>query len=625
VLLVVFDHLQLGFPGGYIGVDVFFVISGYLISRVILTEMLAGEFRVSRFYERRIRRIFPALFVMLFAVGIFASFDFLPAELIAVARSLVSAVFSVSNFYFWHQAGYFAGESALKPLLHTWSLAVEEQFYIMFPLFLMAVMRWFPRHLKAAIWMVLGLSFVLASLWVTRDPSGAFFLAPLRAWELLIGTLLAQNYVPVIRSSAGRNVAAVAGLLAILIPGLLYSAKTSFPGMAALPPCLGAALLIAAGEYGPTIVGRVLTLSPVRFIGLISYSLYLWHWPLLVFQKTSSILVDAPSGSSASRAAVFAASIVVATLSWRFVEMPFRQGKFRPTRRMVFVTSAVASLLLVTGAASLMAAHGLPGRFSPQSLQVAQEDDQQLYNGFREGVCFLTPKDSFRDFQVSTCLGPNADGRETLLFGDSHAAHLYPGLAKVFPELKISQATAANCLPLLKEPLLEPGFAANCEKMLDFVFRDYMIHHKVDTVLLAGHWAEGDLGELGRTILWLQQHGMQVVLFGPFVEYDMPLPRLLAFSARDPKSTVSGHRLAEPQRLEMEMSGLAKNEWNVRYVSIYQDLCHENGTIDWRTASPMDCPVYAEPGVPLLFDEHHFTAQGSTILAEAMRTRNQLP
>ena len=199
VVLVIADHLRSHFSGGYIGVDVFFVISGYLISAAMLKEMADGTFSIGNFYERRVRRILPALIVVLLATCVLAWRYLFPSELADFAKSLLAAVFSVSNFWFWHQAGYFDAPSAFKPLLHTWSLAVEEQFYIFFPILLLVIRRFAMRWLKLAIFAVAAVTFALSMFYVQRNAAAAFFFAPLRAWELLIGTIVSQRYVPAIR------------------------------------------------------------------------------------------------------------------------------------------------------------------------------------------------------------------------------------------------------------------------------------------------------------------------------------------------------------------------------------------------------------------------------------------
>ena len=624
VLLVVFDHLHTRVLGGYVGVDVFFVISGYLISSVILKEMAAGTFTIANFYERRIRRIFPALLAMLAGSAATAYFCFVPSELEAYLRSMLAALFSVSNFLFWHQAGYFDAPSGLKPLLHTWSLAVEEQFYIVFPVFLVLVRRWLPGNLKAAIWTITGVTFLLACVEVQRNPSAAFFLAPLRAWELLIGTIVAEHYVPAIHGRAGRNAAALGGLVLIMVPALRYTAATHFPGLAAVPPCVGAALIIAAGETGGSIVGRVLGWGPFVFVGLISYSLYLWHWPILVFQNTSYILVSAPPGSKTVKVAGFAVSMVVATLSWALVETPFRKGRFRPERRTLFaITGAAVAVLAVAGVLGVVA-HGYPARYPAEAIAVDRYATFDPKAIFRENVCFLTPNSTFANFDKKICLGEDPARRNILLIGDSHGAQLYPGLLQVFPEWNILQATTSSCLPFATHP---PGTGSDCVRMWEYIYGDYLQYHHPDAVVIAGRWEDTDFDELGRNVNTIKSLGIRVIVVGPMIEYDQPLPRLLTVSLRDrDPRLVDRHRVKGDAQEDRRLAALARSAWKVRYISVFEDLCATQLEMVAKAQpeTSASCPLFAAPGVPLLFDTDHFTAEGSVLFAQAMRAGHQL-
>src|SRR5580704_1090978 len=329
VLLVVAFHTGIGkFRGGFVGVDVFFVISGFLISSVILAEISAGHFSIAAFYERRIRRIFPALVVMMFVTSFLAAKYFLPSELTDYAKSLLAATFSVSNFYFWRQSGYFDAPAALKPLLHTWSLAVEEQFYIVFPLFLVLIRKLFPERLRTAVVLFALASFVVSAYGAFYAPVSTFYMLHTRAWELLLGTIISLNILPDIKSPLWRNVATIVGLGLIVAAGVFYTSTTPFPGIAALAPCVGSALIISTGRSGSSVVGRALSLKPVVFIGLISYSLYLWHWPIIVFQGVGTFLVSGVS-ERVVKLAIIVASLIAGTISWKFVEIPFRSGSLK--------------------------------------------------------------------------------------------------------------------------------------------------------------------------------------------------------------------------------------------------------------------------------------------------------
>jgi len=351
VLLVLADHFETHVSGGFVGVDVFFVISGYLISAAILKEVANGTFSMVAFYERRIRRILPALIVVLLATSVMAYVLLFPAEIVDFGKSMLAAMFSVSNFWFWHQAGYFDAPSEYKPLLHTWSLGVEEQFYLLFPIFLIAVHRLARRRLRVLIFAISAVTFGLSVLYVRRDPAAVFYCSPLRAWELLLGTVVSQRYLPEIRGAVARNAATLGGMLMILGAAWRYRSTTPFPGVAALAPCLGAALAIWGGETGSSAVGRVLSWRPLVFVGSISYSLYLWHWPVVVFQQIGGL---APWTEGGGRRVVmlFAVSVLLGYLSWRFVEAPFRMGWLRGERRALFLSSgAGAAVVLLAGVA----------------------------------------------------------------------------------------------------------------------------------------------------------------------------------------------------------------------------------------------------------------------------------
>jgi hypothetical protein len=439
---------------------------------------------------------------------------------------------------------------------------------------------------------------------------------------LLVGTIVSQRHLPAIAGKLGRNVAALAGILMILIPAVLYTGLTPFPGAAALAPCLGAGLLISAGETGSTIVGEMLSWRPVVFVGLISYSLYLWHWPILVFQNSNSLLLNVEETSRYGKLAVLVVSLILATLSWRFVETPFRKGRFRPARQPLFLGTAIACALLVICGVTVVASHGFSGRFSPAQLAQARYLNYEPKAEWREGSCFILPETSA--FRPVPCLSERAGRPQYLLAGDSVAAQLYPGLLQEFPQINLSQATVAKC-PLLLKPIVDPPFAKHCLEMSRLLYQDYLVRHPVDTVLLAANWEQADLSGIGPTVDWIRQHGMKVIVFGPTYMYKRPLPELVIASLKTGKSDLIEHYFnAEDRQLDDQMAALARERWKVPYVSIYRDLCsskdgHAGGV------TTRGCPVYAAPDVPLLFDTHHLTPEGSRLYAAAMKADHQLP
>jgi peptidoglycan/LPS O-acetylase OafA/YrhL len=342
VLAVLFYHAQLGCPGGFVGVDVFFVISGYLITSLISDELANGTFSLMNFWERRIRRIVPAALAMTLGVFFAASLWFLPGDFSSVCKSIAYQAILGANFFFWQQSGYFAPGAETQPLLHTWSLAVEEQFYLLFPPLLIVLARYGQRILLAGILAVTALSFAESA---TADYSPdalktTFFLLPGRAWELLLGALLATARGRIFLGGATREILSGLGLALIVWPIFFYSTTTRFPGISALPPCFGAALIIFSSEAKLSTVGSILSFRPIVFIGLISYSLYLWHWPLLAFAKYSS----KDQVATMVRVGLLVASFILAIISWQWIEKPFRQRRIFNLRREIF---GFAGLMLV--------------------------------------------------------------------------------------------------------------------------------------------------------------------------------------------------------------------------------------------------------------------------------------
>ena len=417
VLSVIAFHFGIfHLTGGFVGVDVFFVISGYLISSIVFSEVADSRFSVIGFYERRIRRIFPALFAMLLVFSAFAAAFFLPAELVDLSKSTLAAAFSASNFYFWGHSGYFAVHNP-DPLLHTWSLAVEEQFYILFPIFLVLVRRFFAQWLRASVVFFFAASLLSSAVVVIYSPVSAFFMPYTRAWELLLGTMLSLGMFPGMQSRWLRNLAALGGIGMIACSDLLYTSGTRFPGPSALLPCLGAAFIIGAGESGSSAVYSLLAWRPFVFVGLISYSLYLWHWPVLLVYQMGLIDLNSEfdrhfgkllSAGRFEHLVILLVSFALAILSWRFVERPFRKGRLRLAGSHLFATAAAVMLTCVLFSSVVLATGGLPARFSPQTNQIASYLDrgdalENAEKAMRLGTCFLD-QNKVTTFNLDSCL-----------------------------------------------------------------------------------------------------------------------------------------------------------------------------------------------------------------------------
>lgn len=653
VLSVLAFHLSSGrLPGGFVGVDVFFVISGYLISAIVFSEIAASRFSVLAFYERRVRRIFPALFAMLIAVSVVLSVLLLPAEYVTYAKSVFAATTSSSNFFFWQHSGYFDSPTS-NPLLHTWSLAVEEQFYILFPIFLVIIRHFFPQRLKAAVLILFFASLVASEITLLYSSTTAFYMPYTRAWELLLGTIISLGYFPRLRGNLERNAISIVGILMIGYSAFRFNAQTPFPGLPALVPCIGAALIIGAGESGPSLVGRALSWRPVVFIGLISYSLYLWHWPVIVLNDLglSVNLSGIVSGKwallllsqSAKKVMEILVSFVLATLSWRFVERPFRAKPLRVQRRLMFGLSAAVMTVLMLFSGAVTYARGFPGRFPSRAVKVASylespgganadgsaaatvsastkgssiaapsaapssagspASDATLLGQL--GDCGITEANQATVFDDGECLHTSLGQKTYFLFGDSTAGALSRGLKSAIPGVKIELAAVWGC-----EPSIPPRGTPLCKRFEDFLFQKYLPAHPPQALLVEARWARQNLDGLTDIVNWSKAHGIQLVVFGPVAEYDAPLPRLLAYSiAWNNPNLAQEHRAGYSAGMDDEMQNLAENKWHVCYASLYKATCGRDG-----------CVEYADEknGIPFMRDGLHLSEEGSDLLVQRM-------
>lgn len=358
VIPVILYHAGIaGFSGGFVGVDIFFVLSGYLISSILLHDLAQGQFSLGRFYERRARRILPALFLVLLVCLPLAGWLLLPHEWVEFGQSLIAVNLFASNILFWLNTDYFAATAETIPLLHTWSLAVEEQFYVLFPLLLW----WLWAKARSYLWPVMGLLLVLSlgfSEWFWRQSIEAnFFLLPSRMWELLLGVLCAlylQKHTPLTGLSA--EIMSVAGLIAIVTSITLLHSGIPFPSVYTLIPTLGTVALILSNSQ--TLVSRLLSTKVLVGIGLISYSAYLWHQPLFVFAR----LASPDTLSIGLLLGLCVLTLVLAYASWRWVEQPFRQAQ-RVSLNIFVIGASVISLSFIALGLAGMLSEGFPQRF----------------------------------------------------------------------------------------------------------------------------------------------------------------------------------------------------------------------------------------------------------------------
>ncbi|WP_085693798.1 MULTISPECIES: acyltransferase family protein [unclassified Pseudomonas] len=486
VIAVVLFHFGVpGFTGGFVGVDVFFVISGYLITSIIWNQRQAGRFSFVDFWARRARRILPALFAMILVVLAVGWFLLAPKDYEELGRSVRYQVMFVSNLLFMRQDGYFDVASDLKPLLHTWSLAVEEQFYILFPL-LLTVLSGRLKHWRLALFGVLLVSFGLSVWAVSHHPEKAFFLLPMRAWELLAGAMLAVAPKSAwrLKPMAAQGLSLL-GLALILLAVFGYDKATPFPGAAALLPVLGVVALILANGHRRTWVGELLSSRLMVGLGLVSYSWYLWHWPVFVFSRYAS--VDEPGAFDTL--GLILLTLVLGYLSWKFVETPFRERRLLAGRRQILLAGACGVLVIGLAGQSLRWTDGLPWRLSEQALQYAKGRE------WRPELMACLADDKTPDDKLFCHYGAANGPARTLVWGDSHATALIP----VFDDgakahaVSVMLASSPGCVPVQG---LEHD--ARCARFNQRV--EHALAPPVSDVVLVARWslylygdAKGDL------------------------------------------------------------------------------------------------------------------------------------
>jgi peptidoglycan/LPS O-acetylase OafA/YrhL len=576
------------FSGGYVGVDVFFVISGYVIALTLYDDLQSGRYTVWRFYSKRIRRIFPALFATILATAIVAWFILLPTYFSDFFASVIATDTFVSNIYFWKKSGYFAAAALSQPLLHTWSLAVEEQYYIFAPLAMYVVFRYLKKR-----WILFFLPLLLASLGASAyativAPTANFFLLPTRAWELLIGALLALAPPPAMRSKYAHDIFAAAGLAMIAFAVFTFSRETAFPGLNALYPCLGAAIIIYANRNRTTFVGKMLSLRPVVGIGKISYSLYLVHWPVIVFFYFKTLASPTP----AQTLPIAAISIILAGLSWKFVEQPFRhlEGK-RMQQRLLAGGVAVIAAFCFIGWIGLNA-EGFPSRFPHFAEQ--KLEGKETWN---QGTCFFEGTPDPKQWDYDKCEIVRGKNRTALLWGDSFVAQYVPGIVQNRDNIpyNVIQYTAAGCPPVMSyRSYARPWCTEFNARALDIIRQ-----HHIDTVVISALWTDMEsrgLDQIQSTLTALDKMGVETYVIGQSPEFSIDI-QVLAFSkgGRAGGQIDKWNVFFDPAINRKLKSAIGDHS----FVDPLQSLCEGNL-----------CP-YRDHGQFLFSDYGHFSPEGS--------------
>ncbi|MFZ0297346.1 MAG: acyltransferase family protein [Candidatus Sulfotelmatobacter sp.] len=613
--VVLFHAGVLHVAGGFVGVDVFFVISGFLITGILLEDIRKDRFSIAKFYERRARRILPALFAVLSFASLAAYKLLLPNDLHDFGHSLISTLFFFSNITFSKEMGYFDGPAELKPLLHTWSLAVEEQFYIVYPLFLFLVTRFFRKRYAIAIGSVLVVSFAYGVWRVHTQPITSFFLATTRAWELLIGGILAIQGIPKLNHKLIANVLGFLGLGLIAYSVFAFSGATPFPGWHALYPCLGAALVIYSGMDAETLVGRILSTRPMVFVGLISYSLYLWHWVIIVFTKQ---YLDRPLNGRETMAVILA-STLIASVVWRFVENPFRGRGAIGTRAWIFSGATAIAMLFAAFGLTAFLSKGFPARFSGEArrLMNARDDFWGRRDECDGKICHLGAPGTQETF---------------VLWGDSHAGALAPAFEHLALSDDLAGAVAfqSSCAPLLQMKRYDAG-GKDCTEFGKSVL-DYIDTHHIKNVFLHGRWArytestwhEQDLPVLltpdlrpeenyavfdkliRSTLAELRSRNLNVVIIASVPEVGKDVPTTLARIALSGKQTELAPRRDQFMRRQQRAFRVltsAAHDYGVQIVYPHQTLC-----------SASECSVEKDQW-PLYVDDDHLSIHGALDLS----------
>ncbi|HCJ48436.1 MAG TPA: acyltransferase [Microbacterium sp.] len=611
VLPVVLFHLGAQWiPGGFVGVDTFFVISGYLITGILWREMDpepgdTRRFSIWVFYQRRALRILPALVIVLAATVVMSALVQTPGAQASLGMQVLAATLFVSNFYFWQNEDYFAADPSSLPLLHTWSLAVEEQFYLIFPLLLLVVARWMKKRVLVVLTAVIALS-LLASIFVTStEPGTAFYLLPTRAWELGAGALLAVWQMRR-RGTASNPWIASAGLALVIASVFLIDKSMPFPGTVAIAPVLGAVLLI--GWARATWVGRVLELKPLLYVGKISYSLYLWHWPVIVFWRT----VTGNALDPIEMAGLFAASFLLAAASTAFVERPFRTKQVRalsPRRVLIPATAVILLCATVGGVWTRYHFTPIPIPAAAQEIAATAEysESASYREQFRRGTCFFSGKETgaFGTYDKDVCATPDPTALNVLVIGDSHGAMWWRAFDLAYPDAHVMQATASGCFGLAAG-----GGEAECLELRDWVWNELIPSGEVDAVVLAGRWQPDSLPAVERSIETLASEGIRTVVMGPTVEYDGDLPVLLSRSVQfNTEFDFGSLRIHQRDAVNAQARVVADTAGADAYIDVIDALC---GT------SP-ECVLQAPDGTPMQFDYGHLTLPGTEWVIDEVR------
>ena len=599
ILPVIFFHAGFDFfSGGYIGVDIFFVISGYLITSIILREKEAGTFSIAHFYERRIRRIFPALFFVMLCCLPFAYFTMLPGTLIEFGESLIATSSFTSNILFWLRTGYFETSAELKPLLHTWSLSVEEQYYLIFPLFIML----FWKTGRRVILPILALGFIISigmAEWGWRNHSSAnFFLTPSRIWELLTGVFVAF-YLFYKNDSANKPYLALIGLITVLLTIVFFDQSTPFPSLYTLIPVLGTALIILYAR-SDNLTGKILSLPIMVGIGLISYSAYLWHQPLFAFTR----IMYQPDLSGVIYIGLSALTLLLAYLTWRFVENPIRFNK-NITRGKVFAGGTLATLVMILLGGIILLTDGFKTRYPA-------EDQYLISLSPARAQAYVTS--TYRKYANKNF---KTGGKpKILVIGDSYSQDFSNALyeAGIIENIQLSTHYIASRCGVVyaydTESVLKhiaPNDHKQCK--IDGWFESKSLQARLkqaDHVFIAASWSPWEIDALPRTIENIKSATeAKLTIVGRKNFGHINIMKLLKRSAEERK-TLRLDTTEEHLSVNDKMKEIIPRDM---FLDQHQMICGESDT----------CPTFTPDGKLISYDGGHLTQEGAVYVGELLK------
>lgn len=596
-------HLKIGLSGGFTGVDVFFVISGYLIGRIVYSEVAGGSFSLSRFYERRARRILPTLLATI-AVSWFVADRYLYAfEMSDFSKSAIASILFAANLYFYGASGYFAPAAETIPLLHLWSLGVEEQFYLLFPPTIVLLGRYLARLMFAALVLMCLVSLFASQALVWSHPDAAFYLPISRAFEILFGTLVAHTLFPRSNNRLVCELTAILGATCLLFSMVLFTKDLRFPGIAAVLPCAGAAMIVWSSQSSTTRISRLLAWQPLAYVGKLSYSLYLIHWPVIVLGTLAQPTLPHPVFAFAAASASF----VLAAISFRVIETPLRCGTL--TRQYCLPKAAAAMLLVGLLPAWTLTKLNAPASADPAINRVLSFNFYNPRTRFLARECFLDPEQTFSDYPIDKCI-PASISTGAILWGDSHAAHLYFGLRAEMQKSAIpfGMLASSGCPPIAD---LDIEQRPNCRDVNSEIL-PFLLRLRPRLVVLSAAWhmnSEIALW-LKTTVDQLEQAGIKVAIVSESPAFNTRAPNIAAAqleAGRPPIAPVTDTNIETMKTTDSILSAAFGAAPGVFLLSPLKTFCSEKG-----------CPLLTGDGVPLYFDHSHLTEEGSTAYAKAL-------